>query len=61
MNPLYQNQVNPMLQMFQQFKANFKGDPREQVQQLLNSGKVSQQQYDQAVQMANQLKQMMGM
>lgn len=61
MNPLYQNQVNPMIQRFQQFKANFKGDPREQVQQLLNSGKVSQQQYDQAVRMANQMKQMMGM
>ena len=63
MNPLYQ-QMTPnsnLLQRFQQFKQNFTGNPQEQVQQLLNSGKVSQQQYDSAVRMANQLKQMMGM
>ena len=63
MNPLYK-QMTPnsnLLQRFQQFKQNFTGNPQEQVQQLLNSGKVSQQQYDSAVRMANQLKQMMGM
>lgn len=49
---------NPMLQQLMQFKNGFKGDPRAQVQQLLNSGKVSQQQYDQAVQMANQIQKM---
>ena len=51
---------NPMLQQFMQFKNSFKGDPRQQVQQLLNSGRVSQSQYDQAVQMANQIQKMMG-
>ena len=66
MNPIFQqmnpqNGTNNIIQRFQQFRNNFKGDPREQVQQLLNSGKVSQQQYDQAVRMANQLNQMMGM
>lgn len=63
MNPLYQQMTpnNNLLQRFQQFKRNFTGNPQEQVQQLLNSGKVSQQQYDSAVKMANQLKQMMGM
>jgi vancomycin permeability regulator SanA len=63
MNPLYQQMTpnNNLLQRFQQFKQNFTGNPQEQVQQLLNSGKVSQQQYDSAVRMANQLKQMMGM
>ena len=62
MNPLYQQMTpnNNLLQRFQQFKQNFTGNPQEQVQQLLNSGKVSQQQYDSAVRMANQLKQMMG-
>lgn len=64
-NPLFQmmggNQMqNPMLQQLMQFKNNFKGDPRAQVQQMLNSGKVSQAQYDRAVQMANQLQKMMG-
>lgn len=54
----YQN-TNPMIQQFMQFKKGFKGDAREQVQQLLNSGKVSQAQYDNAVNMANQLSQML--
>lgn len=63
-NPLYQQQINqqPMnnlIQRFQQFKQTFSGDPRQQVQQLLNSGKVSQSQYNQAVQMANQLQRLM--
>jgi len=63
MNPLYQQMKpdNGMLQRFLQFKNTFRGNPQEQVQQLLNSGRVSQQQYDNAVRMANQLKQMMGM
>ena len=63
MNPLYnemQNSQGGMLQRFQQFKQNFKGNPQEQVQQLLNSGRVSQQQYNQAVQMAQQFQKMFG-
>jgi hypothetical protein len=64
-NPLFNmmggnNMQNPMLQQLMQFRNNFKGDPRAQVQQLLNSGNVSQSQYDQAVQMANQIQKMMG-
>ena len=67
MNPLYQQmapqagpQMGNLLQRFQQFQQMFKGDPRQQVQQLLNSGKVSQQQYNNAVQMAQQMQRMMG-
>ena len=64
-NPLYQqmtpqNNMNSLLQRFQQFQQMFNGDPRQQVQNLLNSGKVSQSQYNQAVQMAQQLQNMMG-
>ena len=63
-NPLYQqmgNQGNPnIIQRFQQFQRMFTGDPRQQVQNLLNSGKVSQNQYNQAVQIAQQLQRMMG-
>ena len=64
-NPLYQmmgNQPNGMQQMmqrFQQFQQAFRGDPKQQVQQLLNSGKVSQAQYDQAVKMAQQFQKML--
>lgn len=66
MNPLYNDmkqgmsQQNNVLQRFQQFRQNFRGNPQEQVQQLLNSGRVSQQQYNQAVQMAQQLQRMFG-
>ena len=65
-NPLYQmmgQQIpmnNNLMQRFAQFKQAFRGNPQQQVQQLLNSGKVSQQQYNQAVQMAQQLQKMMG-
>lgn len=64
-NPLFgqfgnNNIQNPIIQRFQQFQSAFKGDARQQVQQLLNSGRVSQQQYDNAVQMANQLQKMIG-
>lgn len=64
-NPLFgmltgQMQMNPMLQKFNQFRQMFKGDPQQQVQQMLNSGKISQAEYNQAVQMANQITQMMG-
>lgn len=64
-NPLFgmmqqQNPMNGMMQRFQQFQQMFKGDPKQQVQQLLNSGKVSQQQYNNAVQMAQQFMKIMG-
>ena len=32
-----------MIQQFMQFKQNFKGDPKEEVQKMLQSGKISQQ------------------
>lgn len=53
------NGMAQMIQRFNQFRQAFQGDPRQQVQQLLNSGKVSQEQYNNAVQMANQLQRMM--
>lgn len=55
-----QNPMQAMLKRFQQFQQTFRGDPRQQVQQLLNSGKVTQAQYDNAVRTAQQLQRMMG-
>ena len=59
-SPLYQqiNNSNNIVQQFAQFKQTFQGNPRQLIQQLLNSGRVSQTQYNQAVQMAQQLQQM---
>ena len=65
-NPLFgmfggnQMQTNGFLQRLQQFKQTFTGDPKQRVQDLLNSGKISQQQYNQAVQMAQQMQKMLG-
>lgn len=54
------NGMQGMMQKFQQFQQMFRGDPKQQIQQMLNSGKVNQSQYNQAVQMAQQFKQMFG-
>lgn len=65
-NPLFQmygnsqfgNMAN-LVQQFKQFKQNFTGDPKTQVQQLLNSGQITQDQYNKAVQMANTMQHML--
>lgn len=49
--------LGALLSQFNQFKSSFQGDPRQQVQNLLNSGKMSQQQFNQLQAMATQLKQ----
>jgi len=57
------NSLNPsggILQQFNQFKQNFRGDPQQQIQQMLNSGKISQAQYNAAVQKAQQFQRMFG-
>jgi hypothetical protein len=43
-----------MIQQFIQFKQNFKGDPKAEVQKMLQSGRISQQQLNQVQQMAGQ-------
>lgn len=49
--------IQQMIAQFNQFRNQFRGDPRQQIQQMLNSGKISQAQYDQAVKIANNLSQ----
>ena len=48
-----------LVQRFMQFKQNYKGDARSQIQQMLNSGQITQAQYDNAVKQAQQLQQML--
>jgi type II secretory pathway predicted ATPase ExeA len=67
MNDLYRQfgqnnpQMNNFMQNFQKFRQGFTGNPQQQVQQLLNSGKVTQAQYNAAVQRAQGLMKMLGM
>ena len=49
------NNGGQLLKNFEQFKAQFSGNPQHMVQQLLASGKMSQAQYNQLAQLANQL------
>jgi len=61
MNDLYtQLNQNSLLSRFQAFQKMFKGNPEQMVKELLNSGKVSREQYNQAVQIANELRQILG-
>ena len=53
-NSPFGNMMN-MMQSFNQFRQAFSGDPKQQVQQLLDSGKMSQDQFNQLQQMARQL------
>lgn len=48
-----------MMQQFQQFRANFQGDPKAEVEKLLQSGKLNQQQLTQLQQMAKQFQSLM--
>lgn len=43
-----------MIQQFMQFRQNFKGDPKAEVEKMLQSGRISQQQLNQVQQMAGQ-------
>lgn len=52
--------MNMLMQRLQQFRNMFTGDPRQQIQQLMNSGKVSQETYNQAYQQAQQIQRMLG-
>lgn len=65
MNPLYQqmnknNVLNGFMTQLNRLKQTFNGDPNQKIQELLNTGKVSQAQYNQAVNMANRIQQMLG-
>lgn len=46
-----------MMADFAKFRNSFRGDPKQQVEQLLQSGQMSQQQYQQLSQMASQMMQ----
>ena len=64
-NPIF-NQMNagggtnPLLQRVQQLKSQMGGDPNQHIQNLLNSGKVTQEQYNRAVQQAQKLRGLFG-
>lgn len=48
-----------MVQQFIQFANGFKGDPKQKVQELLNSGKMTQDQYNALQSQATQFQQLL--
>ena len=48
-----------LLSQFNQFRSTFSGNPEQQVKQLLQSGRMSQEQFNQFAQTANQLRQLL--
>lgn len=48
-----------MIQQFRQFAQTIQGDPKQQVEQLLQSGRMSQDQFNQLQQQATQFQNML--
>lgn len=57
MNPIYDQfgKNNDLMQRFEQFKQTVQGDPKQIVQQMLNRGQITQEQFNRASQIANQM------
>lgn len=60
-NPLFNalggnrgNGLSQMINQFNQFRNSFKGDPKQTVMQMVNSGRISQDQLNQLQQTANE-------
>lgn len=62
-NQLQQRQAgDSLVNRFLQFRKTFSGNPQQMIQQMLNSGRITQSQLNQYAQQANQLyEQMKGM
>lgn len=58
-NPNPMNRMGNLINQFNQFRSTFSGNPEQQVKQLLQSGKMSQDQFNQLAQTANQLYRLM--
>lgn len=64
-NPLYSmmnggQNMGGFMQRLNALKSSFGGDPQKAIQEMLNSGKVTQEQYNRAVQQAQQIQKMLG-
>lgn len=64
-NPLFnmhggnQNGFSQMIAQFNQFKNSFRGDPKQVVMNMVNSGKISQSQLNQLQQAATEFQKML--
>lgn len=59
-NPLYNSigttqNLGALTQRINQLKRTFSGNPMDQIQRMMNSGQVTQEQYNRAVQQAQEI------
>lgn len=60
-NPIYQAlNGNNIISQFEQFRRSFSGNPQEEVQRLLDSGRMTQEQFNSLSQQATQLQRLLG-
>lgn len=65
-NPLYntfgnqQNPITDIIRQARQFRSQFKGNPRQEVERLLQTGQMSQKTFNELSQVAQQVVQAMG-
>jgi hypothetical protein len=53
------NNMSNLVQQIKQFQQTFKGDPKAEVERLVRTGQMSQDDFNRYAQTANQLMQMM--
>lgn len=58
-NPANQNPLMAFMSSLSQLKKTFNGDPNQAIQQMLNSGQISQEKYNEFAQQASQIQAMM--
>ena len=54
--PNQTNQMSNFISQFNQFRSAFTGNPEQRVRQLLQSGQMTQEQFNQLAETANQLR-----
>lgn len=54
--PMPQNQFANIINSFNQFRSTFSGNPEQQVKSMIQNGQMSQQQFEEIAQLANQLR-----
>lgn len=58
-NQLYGGSNNTLISKLAEFKKNFTGDPKQVIQNMLNSGRITQDELNRLAQQANEIYKML--
>lgn len=59
-SPIYDGGMSEIIRQAKELKKTFKGNPKNEVQRLLDSGQMTQQEFNRLSQIANQIAQIIG-